>query len=98
MLPSTYFNVYNDTIIMKITMKDPFTGKFNTMELDISFHDYASWKYGGKLIQDAMPNLTPSEREFIKTGITDESWNKMFGNNNNFDVMNEVGETGWTQD
>jgi hypothetical protein len=30
----------------------------------------------GELIQDAMPNLSADDREFIKTGITPEEWNK----------------------
>ena len=29
---------------------------------------------GRGLVQDLMPNLTPSEREFIMTGMTDEDW------------------------
>jgi hypothetical protein len=29
------------------------------------------------LIQEAMPNLTPDEREFIKTGITNDEWDMM---------------------
>jgi len=34
---------------------------------------------GGTLVQDAFPQLTPSEREFIVTGILDSEWNDMFG-------------------
>ena len=33
----------------------------------------------GALIQDAFPWLMPDEREFIKTGITPEEWNNIFG-------------------
>jgi hypothetical protein len=28
----------------------------------------------GTLIQLAMPNLTPDQREFIMTGVTSEEW------------------------
>jgi hypothetical protein len=33
----------------------------------------------GKLIQDAMPELSADEREFVKTGITGEEWDQLFG-------------------
>lgn len=29
-------------------------------------------------IQQAFPNLSAADREFILTGITDEEWNQMF--------------------
>jgi hypothetical protein len=32
----------------------------------------------GALIQDALWNLTPSQREFFMTGITDDEWNEAF--------------------
>jgi hypothetical protein len=31
-----------------------------------------------RLLQDVFPLLSASEREFIKSGITDEEWNKAF--------------------
>jgi len=31
------------------------------------------------LIQDAMPNLSVGERDFIITGITPEGWDALFG-------------------
>jgi len=32
----------------------------------------------GMLIQDAMPNVSVDEREFIMTGITPEEWDSTF--------------------
>ena len=32
------------------------------------------WKREGQLIQDAFNNLSPSEREFLQSGTTDEEW------------------------
>ena len=64
---------------MKITRIDPFTGQTNSLDINVSEEELNQWRFGGKLIQDAMPNITPSEREFIKTGITEESWNAMVG-------------------
>ena len=48
---------------------------FNTheMEIDVTQDQLDRWQCG-MLIQDAMPQLTDSEREFIKTGITPEEW------------------------
>jgi len=32
----------------------------------------------GMFIQDAMPDFSASEREYVLTGMTDEMWDKMF--------------------
>ena len=32
----------------------------------------------GELLQNAFPNLTPGDREFIKTGITQSEWVAIF--------------------
>ena len=63
---------------MKITRKSPFSGKKTTMEIDVTSEQIFSWQ-DGMLIQDAMPDLTPDEREFIMTGITQEEWAETFG-------------------
>ena len=63
--------------------KSRLTGKFNTIELDMSQEDFelgfSRWSTDGWLIQDAFLTLTNDEREFIMTGITREEWNKTFG-------------------
>ena len=40
--------------------------------------DYQSWQ-NGKLIQDAMPYLTISQRELLISGICGTCFDKMFG-------------------
>jgi hypothetical protein len=35
-------------------------------------------RQSNQLVQDAFPNLTAAEREFLMTGITDEEWKKAF--------------------
>jgi len=62
---------------MLIKRKCPFTGKLNEMEIDVTLAQLAEWE-SGTLIQRAMPNLTPDEREFIMTGITADEWDKTF--------------------
>ena len=63
---------------MTITKTSSFSGNTNTMDIDVTEGQIEAWK-GGELIQRAMPNLTPDEREFIKTGITAEEWENTFG-------------------
>ena len=63
---------------MKITRVSPFSNKKTTLELDVTARQIASWEKG-ELIQDAMPNLTSDEREFIKTGVTPDEWDDIFG-------------------
>jgi hypothetical protein len=63
---------------MKITKVSPLNGKVNTMELPITPDEWMNWKSGRVLIQNAMPNLTPEQREFIMTGYTPEDWEMMF--------------------
>ena len=58
---------------MKLQRKHPFTGDFNTMELDITQEQLNSWM-DGELVQNVFPHLTPDEREFIMTGITPETF------------------------
>ena len=63
---------------MKITRVSPFSNKKTTLEVDVTARQIASWEKG-ELIQDAMPNLTAGEREFIKTGVTPDEWDDIFG-------------------
>ena len=67
--------------MIDITRTDPFTGKINTLSLDITKEQIRSW-HNGELIQDAMPNLNTDQREFMVTGISPESWNKFMGDDN----------------
>jgi len=63
---------------VRITRRCPFCGKhheqtFNKEELDrgIALRD------AGALMQDAFPNFSPSQREFLMTGICDACWDNM---------------------
>jgi len=70
----------NNTIT--IARKSPFTGNISKMTIPLSEKEFnrcaTAWQ-NGTLIQDAFPTLNADEREFIKTGITPEEWDKMFG-------------------
>ena len=62
---------------MKVTKASPFSGETNTLELDVTAEQLKAWQ-SGTLIQEAMPNLSPDEREFLMTGITASEWQDMF--------------------
>jgi hypothetical protein len=55
------------------------TDEAHEMELDITPEQLYAYENFGVLLQDAFPNLTPAQREFIKTGITPEEWYDFFG-------------------
>ena len=61
---------------MIIERRSELTGAYREMEIDVCPQQIKEWEEG-KLIQDAMPNLTPTEREFIMTGTTDDEWETM---------------------
>jgi hypothetical protein len=63
---------------MLITKTSPFTGKMHTIDIPVTEEQLANWRLGA-LIQNAMPNLTAAEREFLMTGITPEEWALTFG-------------------
>tara|TARA_R110002096_G_scaffold150503_1_gene312499 strand:- start:214 stop:414 length:201 start_codon:yes stop_codon:yes gene_type:complete len=63
---------------MKITRTSRISAETNVMEIDVTLEQIALWE-GGMLIQDAMPNITSDEREFIMTGITPQEWDSMMG-------------------
>lgn len=63
---------------MNITRTSAFTGVTRTLDLPITEAQYDAWVEGA-LLQNAFPNLTPGQREFIKTGVTDEEWTAFFG-------------------
>ena len=63
-------------MMLNITRTSPVTAAVTTMELDITMDQYARWR-GGELIQDAMPQLTVDEREFVISGCTPKCWDKL---------------------
>jgi hypothetical protein len=60
---------------MIIVRKSPFTNRTNSMDLPVTQEELQRWRRG-ELAQDVWPNLTPSQREFIISGSTDEDWEK----------------------
>jgi hypothetical protein len=63
---------------MMITRTSPFTGVTRTKDILVTEDQLARWQRGER-IQNVMPYLSASDREFIMTGITDDEWNNAFG-------------------
>ena len=58
---------------MQITRKSFMTGITRTVDLDVTQQQLDNYE-NGVLLQDAFPNLSPNEREYIKSGIVDNEW------------------------
>ena len=62
---------------MIIRKRNIFTGKVRELDLDVSPEQIARWQKG-ELIQNAMPQLSIDEREFLISGLLPEEWHKAF--------------------
>jgi hypothetical protein len=62
---------------MKVTKRSTLTGITHTLDLDITPAQVLAWTQG-KLIQDAFPNLSADDREFLLSGSTREEWEQAF--------------------
>lgn len=62
---------------MNITRTSMFTGVRRTIDLPVTEAQMQAYLEGA-LLQNAFPNLTAGEREFIKSGVTDEEWETLF--------------------
>lgn len=65
----------------RISKTSPFTDRVHTMEFDLYDQDefdlrLFAWRRGDKLLQEAFPELSNDAREFIKTGITPDEWDR----------------------
>jgi hypothetical protein len=63
---------------MEIKRTSRLTGVEHIRDIDVTHDQLYCWEEGGMLIQEAMPNLSADDREFIKTGITPEEWDAAF--------------------
>jgi len=63
---------------MNITRTSMVSGITRTLNLPVTEAQLDAWA-SGELIQNAFPNLSADEREFLKTGITAEEWESLFG-------------------
>ena len=66
--------------MMEITKTSILTGKTSTMSLPITQEQLDLYNNTRMKIQEVFPNLDNSQREFIKTGITQEEWDNLIIN------------------
>ena len=64
---------------MEIIMASSATGNVNKMFINVTEEQLSHYVESGMCIQDALPQLTAEEREFLMTGITPVEWNEIFG-------------------
>lgn len=69
---------------MKITRKSTISGEERTRDLPISEEQLAAYN-AGKLVEDAFPHLSVSDREFFISGITDDEWDQAFPDEDEFE-------------
>jgi hypothetical protein len=72
-------------ITMLIERTSPITMANHIWDIDVTQQQLDNYYYMGYLVQQAFPHLSPEEREFIKTGITPEEWDDMFGDDEDDD-------------
>lgn len=63
---------------MIITRTSTYSGIKRSLDLPVTEEQLRAYSRG-ELLQNAFPNLTPGQREFIKTGITQSEWVEIFG-------------------
>jgi len=63
---------------MLITKVSMFSGVAHTLDIPVTQEQLDDWREG-TLIQNAMPNLSPDDREFLMTGMTPDEWEEMMG-------------------
>lgn len=81
---------------MLITRKSMLSGIERTRDLPVTEEQFTHWN-AGMMLQDAFSNLSAGDREFIKTGITDEEWDDLFKNEDESDrqTEHELYQNGW---
>ena len=63
--------------MIQVTRTSILTGRTNTMSLPITKEQLDLYENSKELIQNVMPDLDNKQREFVKTGITEQEWDKL---------------------
>ena len=63
---------------MLIKRKSMVSGTVSEMDIDVTPTQIDAWYWQSELIQNAMPNISAQEREFIRSGITPTEWDEIF--------------------
>lgn len=63
---------------MLITKFSPVSKQDHTLDLDITQEQLDLWNSSRTPVQNAFPNLTADEREFLISGILPHEWEELF--------------------
>jgi hypothetical protein len=63
---------------MEVTRFSVLSRKSHTLDLPVTQDQLDRYDRRDGMLQDVFPGLSPSEREFIKSGVTAEEWNGTF--------------------
>ena len=69
---------------MEIKRTSMITRAINRLDLDVTAEQIKEWEDGG-LIQVVFAHLSPADREFIMTGITQSEWDSAFPEEDTWD-------------
>lgn len=72
-MANVYTEFFGDNVVLQGVCT--VTGKIHSVR--VSKKKFEDW-HGGQMIQDAFPELSPDQREFIMTGTTPAEWDAMF--------------------
>ena len=70
-----------------------FSGVERTLDLPITEAQLDAW-CSGTLCQDAFPQLSADDREFVMTGVTAQEWDREFGDDEDDQIHDRKGEAG----
>ena len=59
---------------MIIRRISPLTYRTHSLDLKLTEEQYLDWALGDATPEDAMPDLTPEQREFVMNGIHPDEW------------------------
>ena len=71
-----------------------FSGVTRTLDLPVTEEQIEDWNTG-TLIQEAMPQLSADDREFVMTGVTAEEWAVEFGQDDDDEIHNRKGKAAY---
>jgi hypothetical protein len=69
---------FNPDGTANVRVKSLFGGEWNEAVLDITQDQWNEWQSGRQLIQNALPHLNNSQREFLMSGATEGEWTKLW--------------------
>ena len=76
---------------MEITKQSKISCKFHNRDFPITKDQLDRW-LAGELIQDVMPELSASDREFLISGSTDKEWKDTFQDDVDLDFLKQLND------